>query len=157
MLNTKLKAFTVTELLVAMILTGIVIFAAMRLFLNYEGLVRFKNKRMETGKEVLQFYRVFSKEFEEAYTVKVTGRQFSFVKPDKSIIQYNLTEDYIAREVRGQQDTFAIKVNDLKVFKDRVTGWAKSVTLSLLAGADTFPVSLTKQYENAVLMNKDLK
>ena len=152
--NSQLPAFTLMEVMVTLVLTGIIIAAALSLYLNYEKLVRLKNNQMNCGKENLQFYYTFKHEFDKASMIKSDNDMVTFVQPDRTIVSYEINQDYIVRLTKNMSDTFLIKVNDFGAVKDEITGGDKIVKMELRNCGEIFPVVLVKQYSNDVLMNR---
>ena len=151
--NLNLKSFTVMEVMVTMVLSGIIIAAALSLYLNYFNLVRLKNNQMSCGKENLQFYQIFKHEFDQASLVKAVQGQVTFVQPDKTITQYEFDPNFIIRSRQSQSDTFFIKVNDFEFLRDEVTLNCKIIKMELHNCGEVYPIFLSKQYANDVLMN----
>jgi len=149
----QLKAFTIFEMMVTLVLSGIIISASMMLYLNYESLVRGKTKQMNSGKETLQFYHIFKHDFDQALLVKSSGYEVTLVQTVNSAILYEFEQDYITRARDRMVDTFFIKVNEFKVLKDDITGFDKIITMELKNGGEIFPITLVKEYSNEVLMN----
>jgi len=152
--NLKLKAFTIFEMMVTLVLSGIIISASMMLYLNYESLIRGKTKQMNSGKETLQFYHIFTHEFNNAVMVNSSGYTTTFMMPVSSPVRYEFEQDFITRVRENMADTFFITVNDFKVVKDDVTGFDKIITMELKNGGEIFPITLIKEYSNEVMMNK---
>lgn|ERR1035437_6590141 len=151
--NAHLKSFTVMEVIVTMVLSGIIIAAALSLYLNYFNLVRLKNNQMNCGKENLQFYQIFKHEFDQASVVKAMEGQVTLLEPDKSIVQYEFEPNFIIRLRKDQPDTFFIKVNDFEFVRDEITMNCKIIKMELHNCGEIYPVFLSKQYSNDVLMN----
>jgi type II secretory pathway pseudopilin PulG len=151
--NPQLKSFTVMEVIVTMVLSGIIIAAALSLYLNYANLVRLKNNQMNCGKENLQFYQIFKHEFDKASLVKAIERQVTLIQPDKTTIQYDFDANFIIRSRESQTDTFFIKVNDFEFLRDEITTNCKTIKMELHNCGEVYPVLLSKQYSNDILMN----
>jgi type II secretory pathway pseudopilin PulG len=147
-----LPAFTIMEMIVVMVLSGIIIAAALKLYLNYEGLVRGKTKQMEFGKETLQFYQVFRHEFDDADRITSTSSQIIFILPDKPPVQYDFEQNYITRLQNNLIDTFFVTVNDLNIRKDEATGLERVITMELRNYDEIFPVLMVKEYPNNLMM-----
>lgn len=150
----SLPGFTIMELLVTLVVSGIVIAAALQLYLNYEGLIRGKNKQMESGKEIMQFYQVFKHEFDNSLWMKSSGNEVFFALPEKRSTHYELDREFIVRFEEHQADTFFIRVNDLNITSDALLGLGNGITMELNRDGEVIPVSLLKQYSNDLKMNK---
>jgi len=151
---TYLRAFTIMEVMVTLVLSGIIIAAALSLYLNFENLVRLKNNQINCGKENLQFYQIFQHEYDQATSVSIIQKQVNLLLPGRTNIQYEFNPNYILRNYKDLTDTFHIKVVDFETTPDEVTGWNKTVKMELHNCGEVYPVYLVKQYANDVLMNR---
>jgi hypothetical protein len=140
------------EMIVVMVLSGIIIAASLTFYLNYESLVRNKNKQMNSGKETLQFYQIFKHEFDNSEFVKSSGNQVVFQLPLKVEVKYEFEENFIVRLQTDQTDTFFVQANDLNIIKDKITGFDKIITMELRNYGEVFPITLVKNYSNDVMM-----
>jgi len=154
--NTQLKAFTVMEIIVTMLLSGIIIAASLSLYLNYSNLVRLKNKQIQCGKENLQFYQIFKHEFDQASTIRKIDKQVTIALQDKTIVTYEFDQDYIVRSKNNLSDTFFIKVNNFEALGDETTTNCKVIKMDLNNCGEIYPILLNKTYSNDVLMNSQL-
>ena len=152
-----LAAFTLFEMMITMILSSIIVFASLKLYLNYESLVRLKNRQMNSGKEMLQFYHIFKHEFDHSIQVESSGNEVTLLLAERNIVHYEFDKNYIVRNNQNLSDTFFIRVGRLEVLSDDVTGLKKEVNIELSNGGELYPVRLIKQYSNDVLMNLNVK
>jgi prepilin-type N-terminal cleavage/methylation domain-containing protein len=149
----RANAFTIMEMLVVLALSGILITGSMQLYLNYEKLIRMKNKQIGCGKETYQFYHIFKHEFDAAVSVKASGNEVTLLSSAKTLVRYEFEPDFIVRSYSDITDTFFIKVNEFKVDNGSVSGFDNAVTLELENCGETYPIYLVKQYPNDILMN----
>src|SRR6266542_7020930 len=138
----SLPGFTIMELLVTMVISGIVIAASLQLYMNFEGLVRGRNKQMDSGKAVMQFYQVFKHEFDNSLWMKSSGNEVFFALPEKRSTHYELDREFIVRFEENQADTFFIRVNDLNITSDALLGLNNGLTMELNMDGNEIPVSL---------------
>jgi hypothetical protein len=143
------------EMLVVLVISGIIITAALMFYLNYENLVRNKNKQMDCGKATLQFYQIFKHEFDNASMVSSQRNEVSFQFPAKTPVQYDIEQDFIVRLQDNRADTFFMQVNDLNILKDQVTGLDKTISMELQNCGEVFPIILVKEYSNDIMMNRN--
>jgi competence protein ComGF len=151
--HSQLKAFTLMEIIVSMVLTGIITAASLSLYLNYSNLVRKKNNQMHCSKENLQFYQIFKHEFDQALVIKKFKEQVTFVLPDKAIVSYEFDPDFIVRSKKEQLDTFFIKAEDFEALQDKSTSNCIVIKMTLQSCGESYPVFLNKTYSNDILMN----
>lgn len=153
MYNHKLKAFTIAELLVALVISGLIIAGAFSFYLNYEGLIRRKTNQMECGKDVIQFYTTFKHEFELTPVITFSGNQLGFLNDQKIPVHYEFEDSVILRMLPETADTFYLRVDNFNIINDQASGLPRMVSFELQSCGEVFPVVLEKQYPNDVLVN----
>ena len=155
-INRKIPAFTVMELMVTMVISGIVVMAALQFYIIFNKLIYQKNNTMEAGKEALQFYYVLKNDTDSAVSLTSSREGIMMQLPEKNFIQYEFFDKYVVRVLNNQSDTFRVKVTDLNSEKDQTTGYDNVIALEIENSKETFPILLEKTYTNDVLLNTTL-
>jgi Tfp pilus assembly protein PilE len=148
----KVTGFTIVEILITMIVSGIVVLSAFQFYNIFNKLLLQKSRTMAEGKEIIQFYDVLKNDVAKAITMKSSGKELLMEIPEKKI-RYEFFNDYVVRIQNAMADTFLVDIIDMNTIKDLTTGYDKSIILEILKNKETFPVILEKNYPNDVLLN----
>ena len=152
-LKQKVTGFTVMEILVTMVVSGIVVLTAFQFYTIFNKLILQKSNSMEGGKNVLQFYDVLKNDAVNAVSLSSSTNKLTMWFPEKEFIQYEFFDEYVVRTYNTLLDTFRVKTVDFNTEKDKTTGLDKIITLDLLNNKETYPVIIEKTYTNDVLIN----
>ncbi len=111
----KYHAFTLTELLVGMIVSGIVISAVWTTFRVVSNLAQSSLSSVTQVEEISFFKRCFSTDFQNAQIVVWTEKGFSMSFGDREHdVKYNFLSEFVLREGAGRTDTFHAQISDVK-------------------------------------------
>jgi type II secretory pathway component PulJ len=151
----QFKAFSFLEVMITMVLSSILIFAALESFLLLEKMINAKNKQMNCGKEAIQLYQALSHDFDNASIIESNNMLVSMMEPDKQLIQYELGSAFVVRTVKYLTDTFWVNTSNLKITKEVTTGYTNTLKMDISGCNEEYPVFLVKEYSNDVLMNRN--
>lgn len=107
----KFPAFTITEILIVLVLSGIVISMAQFSFLSIGKLQAGYMAMENDAEDHMQLTYLLESDFFHAYEITLQGELLQFQYFDNSEISYSTKEDYIYREQGSLTDTF--KYEDL--------------------------------------------
>jgi type II secretory pathway component PulJ len=149
----KLNAFTILELIVAMVISSLVIGAG---FMGYEMVVKQDGayRNISSGiNDAVIFHSVLGNDITKAKNLKVSGNGLICNYEDKSV-KYDFNKNVILRKLNSLTDTFKISNDSLVLFykgaeqkaegalvdqvkfRTTVLGWKQSVWLSKEYSAD---------------------
>jgi type II secretory pathway pseudopilin PulG len=114
----RLPAFTILELVLAMLITGLLIGMAFSVVTMIIGIHRDFNEKNEAMAKVLLLDRLLKKDFRQAKVIQMKGEQILFVRAADTVI-YQMTAVEVLRKQQALTDTLAIKVNDLRLYFDK--------------------------------------
>jgi hypothetical protein len=149
----RVTGFTVMEILVTMVLSGIVVLTAFQFYNIFNKMLLHKTKTMEEGKEILQFYNVLTNDATRAISLKSSVNELQMKLPENDFILYEFFDEYVVRTRNTLVDTFLVKVTDMNTEKELTTGFDKTITMELLTDKEIFPVLFEKTYPNDILLN----
>ncbi len=113
-INTKIKAFTLSEMLVVLVISSIVIsiaFLTLSMVQKQIGTIR---KNMANKQEIQFFERILWNDFNSyAITYFEKEDKLLFKNPIEAL-EYEFNEEYILRK----QDSFLVKINEKQFFLD---------------------------------------
>lgn len=152
----KLKAFTLMEVMVAMAISGIVLATAMSAFGIMER--QFDNFR-ERGGDIFQVQRtrsLLAKDISDAVLVQNAGSSIVLRMPDDNVLQYHFRAGALTREREGREDTIALGVSlpDMAA----VPGMGASapvghISFTMEVKGKIYPLVFYKIYSPAALIN----
>jgi prepilin-type N-terminal cleavage/methylation domain-containing protein len=110
----KVKAFTLMELLVSMLISGIVISI---IYLSYEIIYKQYEGYKKTNKKITQALLVntlLKTDFLKAHYILNKEKGLLFLDKQQNAIGYQFEEKYILRKANNVQDTFFLKAITIK-------------------------------------------
>lgn len=160
----RLKAFTIMEMtvtmLIAAILMGITYTAFIIINKSYSSF-NIKNKDMA---ELEQLDELLRKDFDRAEIIQKDQNGISFKKADLTLIKYEFNPDYIVR-TSGRVDTFKFKTEELSTsFEGQAMNETREseeenrldeLDISLLFQNEKIPYHYYKQYSSVNLIQRN--
>jgi len=160
MKRTKLKAFTLLELLVTLLisslLVGILYSSLYFIYKRYGEL----SKRSEGLLEVSSFRRALTHDFKTS-AFNLAGASAVACLTDSSRTEYLFEEDYVLRiyedAVVTQVDTFLLACTPPQFFRDKQEVYnegelVEALTFEALTGEEKYPFSIQRNYSAAARM-----
>lgn len=152
----KLNAFTLIEMLVVLILTGLVVslsYSAYEIFLSYR-ISYLKSSRHLSQLEMLHL--VLEKDFSQASSIKEQSGSIRFENPDASLFLYHFNESNIVREQEFRADTFYL-FNEGVAEIQTVPNTGLITKLSINLSTENKPLSFifTKEYGPALFTKQE--
>jgi prepilin-type N-terminal cleavage/methylation domain-containing protein len=111
----KLKAFSLLEIMIAILLSGIVISAIYSgYFFTHKQFFRFNAIKTEI-RNYFELSEVLNREFETAKKIVKTGSQQIEIELIDKTVNYSFNTDYILRTIGNRIDTFFIGVTNVEM------------------------------------------
>lgn len=152
----NLKCFTVIELIVTMVISGIVILAALEFFTIYNKLFIRKNYTLDSYNEMFQAASIMKNDIADSDKLYCSGNKLTTVQPSGDTIIYELMDNYFLRSCNEQYDTLRVVVS--QEGEDGLINSLNSKVLFLKINSisDLFNLILEKRISNDVLMNNKI-
>lgn len=152
----KLKAFTLLEVIVAMVITAVVVSVAITAFLIIQR--QFDAYRERGGKifQVQQARSYFAKDLADAVTAKSAGAILHLTMPNGQTISYHFRAGVLTRETGLREDTIAtgIALPDFGYVTTKSnTSLVNRIGFTMTVDERVYPLSFYKQYSAADLIN----
>ena len=156
----KIRAFTIIELVVVMILSGIIIgivYSAYQIVSSqYENYRKANNQN--TSMAVLTL--LLNRDFSTAYSIKKEGERISFFDQENKVCSYAFAEDFIIRSTNAVEDTFHIHTFNIEVLflnqpQSSYTGLIDEVYFESMIFEEQQLFRFKKQYAADVLMGSE--
>lgn len=154
----KIKAFTVVELLVAMIISGIAISLAAGLYLNIEKLFNDQLAQYDETDNVLLFRSFILNDFENAQTIFSDVEGIEIISDKNQMINYNFEGNCITRVKEQRTDTFYLDYEnpETDTFNDELD-LVNEFSIDIRLGEMLYPLTIRKEYSRSVLFNLNYK
>lgn len=154
----KLKAFTLLELSVVMVIAGLVFAIS---FSAYNIINRQYTEFKNTSEKILDISMITSiltKEFSEAGEIRKTGNELLLTKTDGNRIIYRFESDALIRKDNEVEDKFENIVNEKISFLGAEQTESNGLVDELYfeIGKDAFPLHVKKYYAADVLMEEKI-
>ena len=158
----KLKAFTLLELLIAMVISSIVVAFGYSVYsLMYKQYLSYKKTKTEIVK-TMQFNTVLTNDFYNSEEITFSENTIAIFRKNNEPLIYTFNDNFILRKANEITDTFKIATTNIQekfVFKNESypsTLIAKFSFDSQLSW-DVQHFLFTKNYSAATLLNKEVK
>ena len=148
----KLKAYTISELVVALVVTAIVISIAGSILLLVK---KQYSTYQSSNKELFNinlFQSLLNKDIENAERI-YWGNNRLRLETGVNAIVYTFDESKVVRIQKGQTDEFLIQTNDLTIQSLEDKDLVYTVAFEIVEEKHTYPVSLKKEYAPSTLLN----
>ena len=148
----KLKAFTVLEIIIVLLISGIVIALSLNIYLNMEKLFYRILSDGNKYNEIMFFHNRLKNDFDKAKYVKIEIDELIIYKEDWDIIKYNLGSDYLTVSANNITDTLKLKIKNYNFeYLNEESRLISDFSLELKYNNNNFPFYFTKKYSNKVL------
>lgn len=155
----KIKAFTLLELLIGMIISTLVVgFSMMSYFIIYEQYLNYKSVK-QTISDVMLMNTVIASDFTNAQTITaIDNNELNFNNENNTTIQYHFASEFITRQEDQIIDTFKIALNNkLPVFllekENEPTNLLSTFSFDAKVLGETEHFNFTKNYAADVIIN----
>ncbi|MBA3971408.1 MAG: prepilin-type N-terminal cleavage/methylation domain-containing protein [Bacteroidetes bacterium] len=110
----KLRAFTLMELLVGMVISTILIsFCYMGYRIIYEQYLNYRNIKTEVV-DAMQFRSVMNNDFQKSNVVFFKDQTLTIVMPKGQLLRYDFSDKFVLRKAGDAIDTFLLKPENIK-------------------------------------------
>lgn len=147
----KIKAFTIIEVVVVLVITGIVIFAAVSGYLKIQHLFHMSKNINDTGNNIGTLFNVLQYDFEKATIAKSRYNELILLYEDGKKIKYEFDTDKIEREWGYNKEIYHLNTSSIsfKALEGR-NNYIYEVNCVISFERLSFPIRLTKTYPDQV-------
>jgi prepilin-type N-terminal cleavage/methylation domain-containing protein len=153
----KLKAFTLVELLVAMVLSTIVIALAYSVYTQTNA--SFQNALTQYGKtnDLLQLQRMMNRDFNNACLATYENGTLKVERSDHSQVDYQLDSNKLIRSDKSVMDTFILNINEIVVdYLSQKPPVLETLTMDIQTGTTLkYPITAKVFYTNKFLFERE--
>ncbi|HEX3008684.1 MAG TPA: hypothetical protein VHO90_13820 [Bacteroidales bacterium] len=153
-LNKKVKAFTLVELTVTLLLSGLVVFAALQVINLFSGLLAHENQSSDRSAQLFQFQKALNNDMQQSVRIEHYDDEAIFHVSAELSISYKLDYDYTIRSVNEVVDTFFVSVDQWHIVNEKSSGLPLILEVEIKNEESENEVfRFIKDYDNDVLLN----
>ncbi|MEQ8358198.1 MAG: type II secretion system protein [Cytophagales bacterium] len=149
----KIKAFTLVEILVTIAVASLLISFSFLAYSNYSKLFALSKLNMDQKMEMDQFHFAFENDFYETGEIFQNANALIFVN-DLDTIRYIFKDQTIYRR-SGQLDSFDLQLLNRKTEKFEKGNLIYNLELELLANMDSISLHFQKDYDVRTRINSE--
>ena len=149
--HTKIKSFTLSEMLVVMIITAIVVGIAFSVLSLVQRQIRTVERNFEKTTEISLFEQRLWQDFNSHNTIKVLDNKITLAS-DVDTLKYSFNSEYVLRDT----DTIHTKLTLNKFYylgKEVKSGFIDAVSISAEKELPNHTIFVSMQYDAAHYMN----
>jgi prepilin-type N-terminal cleavage/methylation domain-containing protein len=154
----KLKAFTLLELLIGMVVSTIVVAIGYAAYtVVYKQYLQYKLLREEMV-EIAAFKNEFQNNFYHSKIIKADDNSIYFEFSNNKKVKFTFFDTFITRQVDGLTDTFKVENNNrVKVYIDESNTEIKDFVFNSILFNEPIVFSFQKQYSSEYYIKHDLQ
>lgn len=154
-LHKRQLAFTLLELIITMLISGLIILSAFQVIGNFTKQT-LRAERVNSGYvNKLQFHKAIANDMQNALTIIHYDDETVFYQADETKVSYQWEFDYMTRNANEVVDTFFIKLLDWHMVKDKKTDLPLILELEIENSEQESELfRVVKTYDNEELFNK---
>jgi competence protein ComGF len=153
-LKKKIKAFTIMELLVTLVLTSIIVSLASSIYLNMQKYFSDSEAAYEKNSDINFLIGLIKNDFENASSVVSSFGLITLISNDSKMLEYNFGDEYIIRKKEYQRDTFYVKTEELDIIRlDNNSDLVTEIKADIIIDDGVIPFHIYKSYTRDILFN----
>lgn len=153
--SNSVKAFTLLELIVVMLISGIVFTLAGGVYLTWLKTYNKWHSKTESEQTFYLLNNRLSNEMDQCWVAKGVGNELFLTFKDREAVNYTFDNKMILRRCDLATDTFKFNIitSSFRTFEVDGDELVDEISLSLVINIDTFNLNVNKRYSNETLFN----
>ena len=152
----KIKSFTLVELVIALLVSGIVVSLAGSTYLLIKKMILTSSLDYEFDDRVMDLAMVLKHDFDRAAVISKEAYSLSLQFPSHEIINYQFGDSFVMRQAGEVTDSFHIKPAIVQMETlSRESEWVTKLYLLFQHKEIDYPVHLKKDYTRDLLFQLD--
>jgi prepilin-type N-terminal cleavage/methylation domain-containing protein len=149
-----LKAFTLTEIIVTLAISAILIGIVVKLFTWFSETQKANDLRSSSYETMLQASGVISEMMSGADSVRYSENELTFYFKEEKSKHIAFNNNYLLIETPDYCDTLHLSAGEIKVTYNKVaTGLVETIKVPVFLDKQTIVMDFEKEYEGALLVN----
>jgi|GEM_PF-3998322 len=156
-LNKYIRAFTVLELIVVMIVSSIVILSLFTVMGNTQQLFRMSIAQSYKEVELLEFYQFLNDDIHSASAIQMQGADL-LIQRGEDELRYEFFDGMVVRRHSVAIDTFYVRVQDFAIERHTdLHQYVGKISFRLSDVFEDIPLVIAKPYYRGQLFNMKIK
>ncbi|MBI5541228.1 MAG: prepilin-type N-terminal cleavage/methylation domain-containing protein [Bacteroidia bacterium] len=152
----RLRAFSMVELMVAMIVSSIVIGVALTVYMNLNQYYQDFKEKGKIDSELLLLVSTMRADMEKSYEVHGDNSDLTMVFEAGKTINYSFEGKFILRKIDDVTDTFYNPIQEVEVnYLDNENKYVNDLLVNIKQVESIFPLHITKEYSRDLLFYID--
>lgn len=153
--NHFIKAFTLIEIMVALLISGIVISMAYVILTNSQLYFDKLKNQSSYSIQYIDFYSILKKDIDRSNTILMNNNEL-IITTDDNRISYKLENNFFERtDLTKKINKFDINIIDIEVKYLKDTKFVNEVILQI-QGINNYEINFVKQYSRQTLVNANI-
>lgn len=150
--RTNIKAFTIFELLITMVVTSLLVTLVISMFFRFNEFFLLRKKQWGDNTEVLRFIKTLGDDIDRSESVSFKEQSLSITYEEKSSITYIYRDSEIIRISELETDTFFVnyKIQEINNLDSNTNIVDKIVLSSTIPDNTVFSLHLRKMYSKGL-------
>jgi prepilin-type N-terminal cleavage/methylation domain-containing protein len=151
------KAFTLAEILIAMVISGILLALAVKVIQVFANIGTDQDEASSNNNKIFIIQTALKENFTNSSRIETEyPDQLTFIYPDRSPTLISFSSAGIVIKSQLSSDTIAISYDSLQITRlDSTSTLVKRLSFVIQSNNSTYPVFFRKDYVNQILYNID--
>ncbi len=157
LIRKRVKAFTLAEILIAMVISGILLALAVKVIQVFANIGSNQNEASSNNNKIFIIQTAFKENFTNSYRIVAEyPDQLTFIYPDGSPTLISFSSAGIVIKSQLSSDTIDVSYDSLQITRlDSTSTLVKRLSFVIQSNNSTYPVFFRKDYVNQILYNID--
>ena len=156
-LNRRLKSFTLTEVIISLAISAILISLVVKLFTIFSDAQKNNNRIMSDYEEIIRTEYLLSRLMSESDSIHFNDHRLTFYKDNNEDKSLSFYDSLIVFNNSGSFDTFHLKIGEIHIeFNPFASSILQSISFSVFYSNQVLPINIIKQYEGRIIVNSQI-
>lgn len=152
-----LKAFTLIELIISMMLSGILLSLAINVISTMISISSIQNQSNRINNNIISIHSSLSEYFSRSSYIKFNDPELKFIFSDSSRKSLSFFSGGMLLKNSNSIDTLEVPIDSLKITRiDSTTLIIRNLSFTVINNGIPYPFYFSKDYENQLLFNIDI-
>lgn len=147
----KIRAFTLIELVIALLLSSFTIGLAITAYLMVSKQFNQFTSQMDQNTVLVQFYNALKQDFERADRIYYNAHALEMKREKDKVLSYHFSSEQIVRQFMSVKDTFSLKSKDITFQTYKKTKLVYYFSFFAMIKDKPIALSLRKKYPKYIL------
>lgn len=149
----KLKGFTLTEIIIAMLLSGILLSLAVKIAISVSSVYSIQKKASDQNNKMLLLHTILKENFDNSIKISFYGnKDLHFLLSNLRQINISFQSHYMIISDTKVKDTLELQCNNLRIERFvQDTSFVSKISFSIMFHDLDYPFFFVKEYSDQIL------